>query len=97
MTCHSNKPLIKHMCVRVAFKKNKCVHERDMWIITVFDTPSDIMKYARRAMNNMKELLFTKKAKNKELIVREILEVQELTHSNLTINEHKRQYRKEMS
>ena len=85
------------MCVRVAFKKNKCVHERDMWIITVFDTPSDIMKYARRAMNNMKELLFTKKAKNKELIVREILEVQELTHSNLTINEHKRQYRKEMS
>tara|TARA_R110002051_G_scaffold320224_1_gene405287 strand:- start:157 stop:363 length:207 start_codon:yes stop_codon:yes gene_type:complete len=68
-----------------------------MWIITVFDTPSDIMKYARRAMNNMKELLFTKKAKNKELIVREILEVQELTHSNLTINEHKRQYRKEMS
>ena len=85
------------MRVRVAFKKNKRVHERDMWIITVFDTPSDIMKHSQRAMNNMKEILFTKKAKNKELIVREILEVQELTHSNLTIDEHKRQYRKQMS
>ena len=85
------------MRVRVAFKKSKRVHERDMWIVTVFDTPADIMKHAQRAMNNMKEILFTKKSKNKELIVREILEVKELTHSNLTIDEHKRQYRKQMS
>jgi len=85
------------MRVRVAFKKSKRVHERDMWIVTVFDSPADIMKHAQRAMNNMKEILFTKKSKNKELIVREILEVQELTHSQLTIDEHKRQYRKQMS
>ena len=31
------------MCVRVAFKKSKRIHERDMWIVTVFDTPSDII------------------------------------------------------
>ena len=85
------------MHVRVAFKKNKKVHERDMWIVSVFDTPADIMKHAQRAMNNMKELLFTKKAKNKEIIVREILEVQELTHSNLTIDEHKSQHRTQVS
>jgi hypothetical protein len=85
------------MRVRVAFKKSKRVHERDMWIVTVFNTPADIMKHAQRAMNNMKEILFTKKSKNKELIVREILEVKELTHSQLTIDEHKRQYRKQMS
>jgi hypothetical protein len=85
------------MRVRVAFKKFKRVHERDMWIVTVFNTPADIMNHAQRAMNNMKEILFAKKAKNKELIVREILEVKELTHSNLTIDEHKRQYRKQMS
>ena len=97
MTCHSNKALIKHMRVRVAFKKNKRVHERDMWIVTVFDNPADIMKYAQRAIKNMKEKLFTKKSKNKEIIVREILEVQEIKHSNLTIDEHKRQYRKQMS
>ena len=85
------------MRVRVAFKKSKRVHERDMWIVTVFNTPADIMKHAQRAMNNMKEILFTKKSKNKELIVREILEVIELTHSNLTIDEHKRQYKRKMS
>jgi len=68
-----------------------------MWIVTVFDTPSDIMRYSKRAMEQLKEKLFTKKAKNKELIVRKVLEVLELNHSNLTIDEHKRQYRDKMS
>tara|TARA_R110002050_G_scaffold98829_2_gene205239 strand:- start:5334 stop:5546 length:213 start_codon:yes stop_codon:yes gene_type:complete len=68
-----------------------------MWIISVFDTPADIMQYSIRAMTQMKDKVFTKKAKNKELIVREILEVVELTHSQLTIDEHKRQYNKQMS
>ena len=77
MTYHSNKPLIKYMRVRVAFKISKRIHERDMWIITVF--------------------IFTKKAKDKELIVREILEVVELTHSKLTLDEHKRQHKVKMS
>ena len=85
------------MRVRVAFRKSKRVHERDMWIISVFDTPADIMQYSIRAMTQMKDKVFTKKAKNKELIVREILEVVELTHSQLTIDEHKRQYNKQMS
>jgi len=85
------------MCVRVAFKKNKCVHERDMWIVTVFDTPADIMRYSKRAMEQLQKKLFTKKAKDKELIVRKVLEVLELNHSNLTIDEHKRQYREKMS
>jgi len=85
------------MRVRVAFKKNKRVHERDMWIVTVYDTPTDIITYDKRAKSQMQNKIFTKKAKNKELIIREILEVVELNHSNLTIDEHKRQNNKEMS
>ena len=85
------------MCVRVAFKKNKRVHERDVWIVTVFDTPADIMRYSKRAIRQLQEKLFTKKAKNKELIVRKILEVVELNHSNLTIDEHKRQNKTKVS
>jgi|TARA_R110000737_G_scaffold247062_1_gene257234 hypothetical protein len=85
------------MRVRVAFKKNKRIHERDMWIITVYDTPTDIIRYDKRATNAMQKKIFSKKAKNKELIIREILEVVELTHSNLTIDEHKSQNNKEMS
>jgi hypothetical protein len=68
-----------------------------MWIVTVFNTPSDIIKYSKRAVEQMQSKLFTKKAKNKELIIREILEVIELTHSNLTIDEHKRQYNTKVS
>ena len=85
------------MRVRVAFKKSKRVHERDMWIVTVFDNPADIMRYAHRAMKQLKDKVFTKKAKDKELIVREIMEVTELQHSNLTLDEHKGQNNKTMS
>ena len=85
------------MRVRVAFKKSKRVHEHDMWIVTVFDPPSDIIRYDKRAVESMQNKLFTKKAKDKGLIVREILEVRELTHSNLTIDEHKRQNKREVS
>ena len=85
------------MRVRVAFKKSKRVHERDMWIVTVFDTPTDIMRYSKQAIENMQNEIFSKKAKNKELIVRKILEVKELTHSNLTIDEHKRQNKRKVS
>ena len=48
-------------------------------------------------MKQLKDKLFTKKAKDKELIVRKVLEVVELNHSNLTIDEHKRQYKNKMS
>ena len=44
MTCHS-KALIYYMTARVAFKKRKKVHERVVWIVSVFDTPSDIQRY----------------------------------------------------
>jgi|TARA_R100001463_G_scaffold35852_1_gene77747 hypothetical protein len=68
-----------------------------MWIVTVFDNPADIMRYDKRAIENMQNKLFTKKAKDKGLIVREILEVRELTHSTLTLDEHKRQNKREVS
>mgnify|MGYP003114479439 FL=1 len=85
------------MRVRVAFKKSKRVHEHDMWIITVYDNPADIIRYDKRAVENMQNKLFTKKAKDKGLIIRKILEVKELSHSKLTLDEHKRQNKREVS
>ena len=71
--------MIKHSHVRVAFKKRKVVHERREWIVTVFDTPSDIMRYDKKTMHRLREKYFTPKAKYKEIIVREILESVELS------------------
>ena len=81
--------MIRHSHVRVAFKKRKVVHERREWIVTVFDTPSDIMRYDKKTMHRLREKYFTPKAKNKEVIVREILESVELSRSQVTLDEHK--------
>tara|TARA_R100001086_G_scaffold242604_1_gene170463 strand:+ start:113 stop:367 length:255 start_codon:yes stop_codon:yes gene_type:complete len=83
--------MIKYSHVRVAFKKRKQIYERREWIVTVFDTPSDIMRYDRKTMFRLREKYFTPKAKNKEIIVREILESVELSRSQVTLDEHKRE------
>ena len=83
--------MIKHSHVRVAFKKRKVVHERREWIVTVFDTPSDIMRYDKKTMHRLREKYFTPKAKNKEIIIREILDSVELSRSQITLNDHKKE------
>jgi len=88
--------MIRHSHVRVAFKKRKVVHERKEWIVTVYDTPSDIMRYDNRSINRLREKYFTPKAKNKEIIIREILDSVELSRSQITLDEHKRQAEKKM-
>ena len=88
--------MIKHMHVRVAFKKRKVVHERRVWIVTVFDTPSDIVKYDTKTMHRLREKYFTPKAKNKDIIIREILEVVELSRSQVSLDEHKRKVNEQM-
>jgi hypothetical protein len=96
MTCHSDKPIIKHSRVRVAFKKRKVVHEREEWIVTIYDTPADIMRYDYKNMNRFRGKYFTPKAKNKEIIIREILEVVELSRSQVSLDEHKKEANKKM-
>ena len=88
--------MIKHMHVRVAFKKRKVVHERCVWIVTIYDSPSDILKYDLRNMHRLRDKFFTPKAKNKDIIIREILEVVELSRSQLTLDEHKKQHSRKM-
>ena len=81
--------MIKYLHARVAFKKRKVVHERVEYIVTVFDTPSDIMRYDKRTMHRLRDKYFTPKAKNKEIIIREILDCVELSRSQITLDEHK--------
>ena len=88
--------MIKYSHVRVAFKKRKVVHERREWVVTIYDTPADIMRYDVRNMKRFTEKFFTPKSKNKEIIVREILDSVDLSRSQITLNEHKRQANKKM-
>jgi len=80
------------MTARVAFKKRKVVHERVVWIVSIFDNPNDIRNYDRKTMTRLQLDIFGKDSKaDKHIIIREILDKKFISYSNLSVDEHKRQ------
>ena len=91
MTSHSKAP-IYYMTARVAFKKRKVVHERVMWIVSVFDNPNDIRSYDPHTMHRLETELYGKNAKSeKQIVIRDIIDKKFISNSFLTIDEHKKQ------
>ena len=83
------------MHVRVAFKKKKVVHERVVWVVSVFDNPSDIQAYDRKTMIRLEQTLFGKNSKtDKHIIIREILDKKLISHSTLSVDDHREQNQK---
>ena len=90
MTCHSKAP-IYYMTARVAFKKKKKVHERVVWIVSVFDNPSDITSHDAKTMHRLEQEMYGKNAKaDKHIIIREIIDKKMISHSTLSLDEHKK-------
>ena len=80
------------MTARVAFKKRKVVHERVVWIVSVFENPSDIASYDYKTMSRLELEMFGKNSKaDKHIVIREILTKKFISHSTLTLDEHKEQ------
>ena len=91
MPSHSKAP-IYYMTARVAFKKRKVVHERVMWIVSVFDNPNDIKNFDVKTMTRLETELYGENAKSeKQIIIREILDKKVISYSTLTKDEHKEQ------
>jgi hypothetical protein len=91
MPSHSKAP-IYYMTARVAFKKKKVVHERVVWIVSVFENPSDIVSHDPRVIHRLEQEFYGKNAKSeKHIIIREILTKKFISNSSLTLDEHKRQ------
>ncbi len=83
------------MTARVAFKKRKVVHERVVWIVSVFDNPNDIRVYDSKTMTRLELELYGKNAKaEKHIIIREVIDKKLISHSNLSVDEHKKQNKK---
>ena len=92
MTSPSKKAPIYYMTARVAFKKKKVVHERVVWIVSVYDKPNDIRKYDKKTMIRLEQDLYGKNSKTeKQIIIREIVDKKKIALSNLTLDEHKKQ------
>jgi len=95
MTSHSDRAPIYYMTARVAFKKRKVVHERVVWIVSVFDNPNDIRVYDSKTMIRLEQELYGKNAKaEKHIIIREIVDKKLISHSTLSLDEHKKQNKK---
>jgi hypothetical protein len=98
MTSRSDKDkaIIYYMTARVAFKKRKKVHERVMWIVSVFDDPNDIRKYDHHTMRRLEDEIYGNAKSEKMIMIREIIDKKKISFSNLSIDEHKRQYQEEV-
>ena len=92
VTCRSKAP-IYYMTARVAFKKRKVVHERVVWIVSVFDNPNDIRNCDLKTMNRLESELYKNAKGDKHIMIREILDKKFISYSNLSIDEHKQQCR----
>jgi len=90
VTCHSKAP-IYYMTARVAFKKRKVVHERVVWIVSVFDNPNDIRNCDHKTMHRLESELYKNAKGDKHIMIREILDKKFISYSNLSIDEHKQQ------
>jgi len=85
------------MTARVAFKKQKVVHERVVWILSVFDDVNDIRNYDYHTMYRLGTEFYGKNAKaEKHIIIREILDKKLISYSNLSVDEHKKQNQSKM-
>ena len=91
MKCPSKAP-IYYMTARVAFKKRKVVHERVVWVVSVFENPNDIRNYDIKTMSRLEQELYGKTSKSdRSILIREILTKKFISNSNLTLDEHKKQ------
>jgi len=91
MTSPSKTP-IYFMTARVAFKKRKVVHERVVWIVSVFDDPNDIRQYDIKTISRLRTEMYGKNSKSeKHIIIREIIDKKFISHSTLSLDEHKKQ------
>jgi predicted RNA-binding Zn ribbon-like protein len=80
------------MTARVAFKKLKVVHERVVWLVSVFDNPNDIRRFDVHTMRRLEQELYGKNAKSdKHIIIREVIDKKLISYSTISKDEHKRQ------
>ena len=92
MTSHSEGAPIYYITARVAFKKKKVVHERVVWIVSVFEDANDIRSLDPKTMHRLTQEMYGKNNKSdKHVIIREILSKKFISYSNLTLDEHKEQ------
>ena len=75
------------MTAKVTTIKNKRPQTRNVWIVSDYDNPMDIMKKDGKTMERLERELFTAKAKNKTIVIDSITSIKQVgitSHPNET-------------
>jgi len=75
------------MTAKVTTIKNKRPQSRNVWIVSDYDNPIDIMKKDGKTMSRLERELFTAKAKNKTIVIDSITSIKQVgttSHPNET-------------
>ena len=75
--CTMGQP-IYYMTGRATFIKNKSPQTRDVWFVSTYDNPRDIMKNDSRTMYRLGQELLTPKAKQRTIIIDRIDSVKQI-------------------
>ena len=78
------------MTAKVTTIKNKRPQSRNVWIVSDYDNPMDIMKKDGKTMSRLERELFTAKAKNKTIVIDSITSIKQIGTTSLP-NETQRQ------
>jgi len=67
-----------------------------MWVVSVFDNPNDIRNYDPKTMGRLEQEIYGKTKAVRHVMIRDIVDKKFISHSNLTIDEHKKQHKKQV-
>ena len=69
---------IYYMTGKATFIKNKSPQTRDVWFVSTYDNPRDIMKHDSHTMYRLGQELLTPKAKQRTIIIDRIDSVKQI-------------------
>jgi len=71
------------MTAKVTTIKNKRPQSRNVWIVSDYDNPIDIMKHDKKTMGRLERELFTAKAKSKTIVIDSITSIKQVGETSL--------------
>jgi len=78
----SKRRAIYYMMIDVAYKKNKRMHNKEMWVVSSYDTVGEIMANDRKTMHRLGSELYGKTKAKRHIMLREIKSKKFLGYTN---------------
>lgn len=76
---------IHYMIVDVAYKKNKRMQYKEMWVVSSYETPGEIMANDEKTMNRIESEIYGKTKSVRHIMIRKIKSKVFLGYTNSTI------------